>query len=370
MGCTQSVEDVAAKARNDEIENQLKRDRQNLRNEIKMLLLGAGESGKSTVLKQMRLIYNKPYDIEERDSYREIVYSNTIQSMRVLLEGVAMMGTPINPANQQRWETIMAAPMQIEGDVMPPVLVDAVNMLWHDEGVQQTFHRRNELQLNDSAPYFFNAITRIAQPNYMPTDQDILRARVKTTGITETHFTIGELTYKLFDVGGQRSERRKWLNIFDSVTALVFLIAISEYDQKLYEDETVNRMQEAMTLFESVANSRWFTKTSIILFLNKIDLFREKLPISPLVDSFPDYRGGNNYDAACGYLLDKFIKLNQNPSKSVYAVSRDLVLTTGESSDKVEQHYTDATDTKALTFVISAINDVIIQVNLRDCGLL
>ncbi|WVF71460.1 hypothetical protein IAT40_006264 [Kwoniella sp. CBS 6097] len=352
MGCTQSTEDAAAKARNAEIDEQLKRDRANLRNEIKMLLLGAGESGKSTVLKQMRLIYNKPYDAEERDSYREIVYSNTVQSMRVLLEGVQLMEIPVGPSNQSRWELIMAAPPQIEGDIFPPKLADAVAGLWRDGGVQQAFERRNELQLNDSAPYYFDAIARIAQPNYMPTDQDILRARVKTTGITETHFKIGELTYKLFDVGGQRSERRKWLNIFDSVTALVFLIAISEYDQKLYEDETVNRMQEAMTLFESVANSRWFTKTSIILFLNKIDLFRAKLPVSPLSDTFPEYRGGTNYDAACSFLLEKFVSLNKNPSKSIYA------------------HYTDATDTKALSFVISAINDVIIQVNLRDCGLL
>ncbi|WVQ99403.1 hypothetical protein IAU59_006536 [Kwoniella sp. CBS 9459] len=352
MGCTQSTEDAAAKARNAEIDEQLKRDRANLRNEIKMLLLGAGESGKSTVLKQMRLIYNKPYDVEERDSYREIVYSNTVQSMRVLLEGVQLMEIPVGPSNQIRWELIMAAPPQIEGEIFPPKLADAVAGLWRDAGVQQAFERRNELQLNDSAPYYFDAIARIAQPNYMPTDQDILRARVKTTGITETHFKIGELTYKLFDVGGQRSERRKWLNIFDSVTALVFLIAISEYDQKLYEDETVNRMQEAMTLFESVANSRWFTKTSIILFLNKIDLFRAKLPVSPLSNTFPEYRGGSNYDAACSFLLEKFVSLNKNPSKSIYA------------------HYTDATDTKALSFVISAINDVIIQVNLRDCGLL
>lgn len=154
----------------------------------------------------------------------------------------------------------------------------------------------------------------------MPTDQDILRARVKTTGITETHFQIGELKYKLFDVGGQRSERRKWLGVFENVTALVFLIAISEYDQMLYEDETVNRMTEAMTLFESVANSRWFIKTSIILFLNKIDLFRAKLPHSPLANTFPEYKGGANYDAACAFLLDKFVALNQNPSKSIYAV--------------------------------------------------
>lgn len=289
MGCAQSVEDPAAAARNAEIEEQLKRDRAAMRNEIKMLLLGAGESGKSTVLKQMRLIYNKPYDMEERDSYKEIVYSNTVQSMRVLLEGVALMEISITPQNQARWNAIMAAPVQIEGDEFPAQLAEAIAGLWRDPGVRQAYERRNELQLNDSAPYYFDAIDRISALEYVPSDQDILRARVKTTGITETHFVIGELTYKLFDVGGQRSERRKWLNIFDSVTALVFLIAISEYDQRLYEDETVNRMTEAMTLFESVANSRWFTKTSIILFLNKIDLFRAKLPYSPLNITFPEY---------------------------------------------------------------------------------
>lgn len=67
--------------------------------------------------------------------------------------------------------------------------------------------------------------------------------------------------------------------------------------------------------------SRWFIRTSIILFLNKIDLFRAKLPASPLIDTFPDYTGGNNYDAACAFLLDKFVGLNKNPSKSIYAVS-------------------------------------------------
>jgi guanine nucleotide-binding protein subunit alpha len=79
-------------------------------------------------------------------------------------------------------------------------------------------------------------------------------------------------------------------------------------------------MQEAMTLFESVANSRWFTKTSIILFLNKIDLFRTKLQSSPLAITFPEYKGGANYDAACSFLLEKFVGLNKNPSKSIYAV--------------------------------------------------
>jgi guanine nucleotide-binding protein subunit alpha len=98
------------------------------------------------------VLVRRPYDAEERDSYREIVYSNTVQSMRVLLEGVALMEISVNQANQARWDAIMAAPVQIEGDSMPQKLVDAVAGLWQDEGVKQAFARRNELQLNDSAP--------------------------------------------------------------------------------------------------------------------------------------------------------------------------------------------------------------------------
>jgi guanine nucleotide-binding protein G(i) subunit alpha len=90
---------------------------------------------------------------------------------------------------------------------------------------------------------YFDSIDRIAQPDYIPNDQDVLRSRVKTTGITETTFIIGDLTYRMFDVGGQRSERKKWIHCFENVTTILFLVAISEYDQLLFEDETVNRMQ-------------------------------------------------------------------------------------------------------------------------------
>jgi len=119
---------------------------------------------------------------------------------------------------------------------------------------------------------YFDSIARIGSRNYMPSDQDVLRSRVKTTGITETTFQIGELKYRMFDVGGQRSERKKWIHCFENVTAIVFLVAISEYDQMLYEDESINRMQEALVLFDSICNSRWFVRTSIILFLNKVSL--------------------------------------------------------------------------------------------------
>lgn len=84
---------------------------------------------------------------------------------------------------------------------------------------------------------FFIDLERLFTKDFVPTDQDVLRARLRTTGITETHFDLGALQYRMFDVGGQRSERKKWIHCFENVHALLFLVAISGYDQCLAEDK-------------------------------------------------------------------------------------------------------------------------------------
>ncbi|KAJ2607956.1 guanine nucleotide-binding protein subunit alpha [Coemansia sp. RSA 1804] len=353
MGCGASKEILEEKRNNDEIDSQLRKERMNLRNEVKMLLLGAGESGKSTIIKQMKLIHDGGYSQEERESFKEVIFSNTIQSMRVLLEAMEALHITLQLGeNQTHASVIMNMPSQIEAENLPAEVSSAVKALWTDEGVRDCFKRSNEFQLNDSASYYFDSIGRICQDGYLPTDQDVLRSRVKTTGINETIFRVGELTYRMLDVGGQRSERKKWIHCFENVTAILFLVAISEYDQVLIEDDTVNRMQEALTLFDSICNSRWFVKTSIILFLNKMDIFREKLPHSPMKKYFPDFEGGNDIDAASEYILKRFVSLNQSDAKQIYT------------------HFTCATDTTQIRFVMAAVNDIIIQMNLRDCGLL
>lgn len=134
----------------------------------------------------------------------------------------------------------------------------------------------------------------------------------------------------MFDVGGQRSERKKWIHCFENVTSIIFCVALSEYDQVLLEESNQvwglntpsvyytgtdkpgqNRMMESLVLFDSVVNSRWFMRTSIILFLNKVDLFRLKLPRSPLSNYFPDYSGGNDVHRAAKYLLWRFNQVNR-----------------------------------------------------------
>ncbi|KAG0165155.1 guanine nucleotide-binding protein subunit alpha [Apophysomyces sp. BC1015] len=355
MGCCASVEaqDGSSKLRNDEIDSQLRQEKLNMRNEVKLLLLGAGESGKSTILKQMKLIHDGGFSLDERAAYREIIFSNTIQSMHVILEAMELLDIPLgNAANQHHFNLIMRQPSHADHYSMPPEVMQAIKDLWADTGIRAAFRRSNEYQLNDSASYYFKNIDRIGDPQYTPTDQDVLRSRVKTTGITETKFLLGDLTYRMFDVGGQRSERKKWIHCFENVTAVIFLVAISEYDQVLIEDESVNRMQEALTLFDSICNSRWFEKTSTILFLNKTDIFKEKLLTSPLNRYFPDYQGGANYDDAACYLMNRFTTLNSSQDKQVYT------------------HLTCATDTEQIKFVMSAVNDIILQTNLRNVGLI
>ena len=142
-----------------------------------------------------------------------------------------------------------------------------------------------------SFPSFFDNIQRIGSKEYVPIDQDILRVRVRTIGIEEAKFEFDGLEFRMVDVGGQRSERRKWIHCFENVTAVLFCTALSEYDQTLREDSRQNRMKESLQLFNEIVNSQWFRTTAFILLLNKTDLFKEKITKIPLTQCFTSYKG-------------------------------------------------------------------------------
>ncbi|KAF7332888.1 Heterotrimeric G-protein alpha subunit, GPA3-like protein [Mycena venus] len=236
--------------------------------------------------------------------------------------------------------------------VLTPALADAI---WHvskAHAVERLVDEHSaDFYLMDSAGYFFSSIHRIAAPTYVPSEEDVLRARAKSTAIIETRFWMGDLMIHMFDVGGQRSERKKWIHCFESVTSIIFCTALSEYDQVLEEERRVNRMRESLYLFESVINSRWFLRTSVILFLNKIDVFKRKLPKIPLGRYFPEYAGGNDLQKAAKYILWKFMQENR-AKLTVYP------------------HVTQATNTKNIRLVFAAVKETILQNALKDSGIL
>lgn len=286
----------------------------------KLLLLGAGESGKSTLFKQMIKLYGKGYPEDERVTYKPIVYQNTITAMQILLQYCEQLneeiGSKIADENQETATRFLD--LSIDSDITEQVAAD-IKLLWTDPGIQLTFEHRVKFQFPDSGPYFFGRVDDFCKEDFIPTEQDVLRSRVRTTGIVETKFDIDGNQFKMFDVGGQRNERKKWIHCFENVTCVIFVGAISEYDQTLFEDETTNRITEALNLFDEICNSRWFTKTSVILFLNKRDLFMEKIQKVPLTVGFDDYEGpANDYDAGCEFFREKFESRNRQVDKEIY----------------------------------------------------
>ncbi|KAI7862109.1 guanine nucleotide binding protein, alpha subunit [Spinellus fusiger] len=353
MGCCQSSGFQEEKARNKEIEKQIRQDKLSMNNQVKMLLLGAGESGKSTILKQMKLIHDGGYTIVERKAYKKIIFSNILQSMQKILKTMKSNGVWLNNAVNWNYAALITelSPHITEKEFSSDIIM-AIKILWDDPNLQTTYRSNRGSELSSCSNYFFYSIDRIGSAKYIPTDQDILQARVKTTGITETVFEVGSFTYRIFDVGGQRSERKKWIHCFDNVTAVIFMAALSEYNQVLIEDETINRIDEGLTLFQSICDSKWFLKTSIILFLNKKDIFKEKLESFPLKMKFPDYLGPNEYEPASDYILHQFVSLNQSKKRQIYT------------------HITCATDTQQIKFVMSTISEIILNNNLKGVGVL
>jgi len=338
---------AAEKAKSKELEQKMSQDHSQEQQINKLLLLGAGESGKSTLFKQMIQIYGKGFPEAERKTFAPIIFNNIITSMKTLVQQSETFGA-VNGDNENHKRTID----DLKGDEeIDEQLGAALKALWEDEGIQRTFEQRANFQLTDSTSYFLDRLDDIMHEGYIPTEQDVLRSRVRTTGIVENEFIIDGNQFKMYDVGGQRNERKKWIHCFENVTAVLFVAAISEYDQVLYEDENTNRMVEALNLFEEICNSRWFRETSMILFLNKRDLFGEKIQKVPLSKYFPDYGGDNSFDACSEYLQEQFESKNRNPDKQVYT------------------HITCATDTKNIAHVFNAVKDIIIRKSLNEAGL-
>ncbi|KAI9476046.1 MAG: guanine nucleotide binding protein, alpha subunit [Benjaminiella poitrasii] len=297
----------------------------------------------------MKLIHASGFNASERESFRVIVYSNIMMAMQTIFEVIEQLNISLENESNLRYSRLFQNFIPLKnGEPYPESYLEPLKILWADSGIQTAKDKGNIFALHDNASYFFDQLDRFWKPDYLPTDQDIIRCRAKTTGIVETIFHIGPLTYRMFDVGGQRSERKKWIHCFENVTAILFIVAISGYDQCLVEDRNSNQMHEGLMLFDTICNSSWFINTSMILFLNKIDIFKEKIFTSPVSKWFPDFKGDNtNFEQTSSYFKNRFQRLNHNPSKRVYT------------------HYTDATDTKLLQHVMTAVSDIILNENLN-----
>uniref|UniRef100_A0A3P8X5H2 G protein subunit alpha 12 n=1 Tax=Cynoglossus semilaevis TaxID=244447 RepID=A0A3P8X5H2_CYNSE len=339
-----AAQEREARRRSREIDAMLARERRAVRRLVKILLLGAGESGKSTFLKQMRIINGQEFDQKALLDFRDTIYENILKGTRVLVDARDKLGIGWQSCENEKqgmlvmsWEGRVGAPGVEPSEFQ--LYVTALCALWADAGIQEAYARRAEFQLSESVKYFLDNLDRIGQLNYIPNKQDILFARKATKGIVEHDFFIKKIPFKMVDVGGQRSQRQKWFQCFDGITSILFMVSSSEYDQVLMEDRRTNRLVESMNIFETIVNNKLFLNVSIILFLNKTDLLVEKIRTVDIRKNFPEFRGDPRR------LEDVQEKPGETPPSP---------------------HFTTAVDTENIRFVFHAVKDTILQENLKD----
>jgi len=290
---------------------------------FKVLILGAGESGKSTVVKQLKLAEGA-LEEDELSVFKEAIHLNTLQSMQVLIAKAQDYKLNLSGAAQRSAaERILALDCKTDSPKLTPDLAKDVAMLWKDDAIQKTFGKKSQFWILDGAKYYFEQCERFSDEKFIPTNEDVVMARARTTGIIVTDIKSDDIHWQVVDVGGQRSERKKWINCFDDVRAVLFVVNLSGYDTVLFEDQNQKRMHESLNLFLDVGNKEIFKDTPLFVFFNKKDLFEEHIKgkdgVNPVcIDNcFPGYKGDpKDVEASLEFVKQTFISQLESRKES------------------------------------------------------
>ncbi len=217
------------------------------------------------------------YTDKEAGMFREPIVFNLLRNMAAVAECAAQWGLVFEERLQPHAARLRSLQVTI-GAELDKETGAVLAALWRDPAAIGVMARANETAIDDAHSYFMSQVGRIAAPDYVPSTEDILRCRVKTLGIVETrfHYKNSPSDFVLVDVGGQRTERRKWIHVFDDVTIVLYVISLSDYDLLCEEDNATNRLTESWQLFGDVANNKFFARTNMVVFYNKNDLFVQK----------------------------------------------------------------------------------------------
>ncbi|EAL67402.1 G-protein subunit alpha 12 [Dictyostelium discoideum AX4] len=341
--CTRNKKDITTEYLNSKkIDRELKQESTTLQ-PLKLLLLGSGECGKSTIFKQIisfqdeatKKEYTPPSDYVIKN-----IFLNILTATSTFVRVAPSYNIEFSEEENQKIQSILNVFSDLENldQTVFTSVSDNIKYLWNSKQIQSIYNNTNRIfQLNDSTEYLMSNIDRYSKP-FKPTQNDFLRVRVKTTGIVEADFKIEAVPFKLVDVGGQKNQRRKWIHCFQDITCVLFVTSINDYDTLLEEDNSTSRFTDSLELFREMVNSNWFTKSPFVLFFNKIDLFKEKIKRIPVSQHLKDFNGNDHsYEETSQFIKNKFHTTIKNSNKIVY------------------HHFTCALDSRAIEVVFNSI---------------
>lgn len=353
---------------------------------IKLLLLGVGESGKTTILKQMAILHTSGFSKSERQEKAYEVRMNILVALQETLEVMQLIHPPISLDNQEHEQSAEYVQNTKRGKnaVFDEEFYVHASNLWSDQGVKAGLAASHEFPIIDGAKYFLDKLAEIKQSSYMPSDEDILRSRRRTCEIQKIEFEVkipmqyggGAQTFWMFDVGGQRGERKKWIQVFEGITAILYLVAASGFDSRIREDYETNVLTESLTIFKQIWRSPFLRDAGFILFLNKQDLLKEKVRKGISIgDYFPDYvhyqigpKDGDQHDeytkTKC-FIRDQFLDISRKPYKQISHYKTEMSNPSAKSDRQCYYHFTTATDTQNVKHVFEDVHSMIVNINVR-----
>ncbi|KAA8545919.1 hypothetical protein F0562_020630 [Nyssa sinensis] len=311
----------------------------------KLLLVGHGKSGTSTIFKQAKIVYNVPFSEVERQNIKVVIQSNLYSYLGILLEGreqfeeewlmdmkkkslykagpsgnsgqidetnIYSISTRLKAFSDWLLQVMVSGNLEVIFPAATREYAPLVEELWKDRAFQATYNRRYELHmLPRVANYFLNRAVEISRTDYEPSDTDILYAEgiTSTNGLTSMEFSFPNSTqdsflcsadqidpllrYQLIRVhASSLGENCKWLEMFEDVDLVLYCVSLTDYDQ--FEDingVSTNKMLESKKLFESIVSHPYCHQKNFLLILNKFDLLEEKIEQVPLTrcDWFHDF---------------------------------------------------------------------------------
>ncbi|KAJ2997426.1 Guanine nucleotide-binding protein alpha-2 subunit [Globomyces sp. JEL0801] len=242
--------------------------------EPRVLILGSSDSGKSTFLKQLKILHGNGFSMEELEKAKRSVVFNLFAICRKIV-------TESPSEKIQSYFNIEQLTIEEAKESIP---VDITTTMFYIVRTKESHHYS-----------FFDKLEQVLNSNYVMSQEDILLMRSVTQHISDNVFEIpvnsNKLKLHFYDVSGLKYHRKHWVAYFENIQLIVFLVAISSYDQVLSEDKDVNRMVDAIKLFGDIVNHPLLTQPDMVVFFNKKDLFDIKIQTIPLKNYFPNYNG-------------------------------------------------------------------------------
>ena len=279
-----------------------------------LLLCGAGESGKTTFIRQLKINFLGGIKKEERLSLVQTIRGNVIEAMKYLIVWAEKNDREISYELEDDVAVINELdPFNCEFTVE---LAEKLKFLWEDPAIQEAYEHRDETLITDHMDYFYPKIDELVQDDYVPSDEDVLRARVRSIGIDQVTLLLEGALIRIYDVGGQKSERSKWNKVMNEVGGIIFCVSLAEYDKPCFEEENIHRMDDALDTFKGITHNPQFQQSPFFLIFNKQDMFEEKIKnTDSFVKFYPDYSGDPHDPKACQeYIIQKFIEVSNPPN--------------------------------------------------------